>query len=111
MESEDELEHYAFFAERLVGQSGRNAGEASVLAYARAHSCAVIIDDGAGRRAGLDAGVEVRGTLGLLTDAIRGGRLTLEMVSHVADDLLATEYRLPFRAGGFAEWTRANGLG
>lgn len=111
VESPEELEQYAFFAERLVGQNGRNAGEASVLAYARAHSCTAIIDDGAGRKAGLDAGVEVRGTLGLLIDAIHGGKLTLEMVSRVADDLLVTEYRLPFRAGGFADWARANGLG
>lgn len=106
----EEISVYGNFASRLVGADGRNAGEASVLAYAQVHRMLAVIDDGAGRKAGQSAGVQVRGTLGLLMDAIRSGQLTVEMVSQVADDLLATEYRFPFKVGGFAQWARQQGL-
>lgn len=37
-------------------------------------------------------------------------KLTVPLVSTIADDLLANEYRLPFGSGGFEAWARANGL-
>lgn len=110
LSSLEELGAYGKFSSRLVGADGRNAGEASVLAYAQVHRMIAVIDDGAGRKAGKTAEVQVRGTLGLLMDAIRSGQLTVEMVSQVADDLLATQYRLPFVQGEFAQWARQQGL-
>ncbi|GAA1912513.1 hypothetical protein GCM10009716_22890 [Streptomyces sodiiphilus] len=52
----------------------------------------------------------VRRTLGLLCDAIREGLLTVPSVSAPADDLLASQYRLPFKHGGFAEWCEREGV-
>ncbi|MFV0372598.1 hypothetical protein [Microbacterium sp.] len=56
------------------------------------------------------AGLKCRGTLALLCDAIREKKLTVTMVSGLADDLLAGAYRLPFASGRFAQWADENGL-
>jgi len=56
------------------------------------------------------ANVTFQGTLGLLCQAIRAGHLTVPMVSHVADHLMETAYRLPFGPGGFEQWARENDL-
>jgi len=109
LSSDAELQSFSGFAARLVA-GGRNIGEAAVLAYAETHRATAVIDDGAGRRAALDAGVALQPTLSLLCQAIREGLLTVAMVSNVADHLMETEYRLPFRPGGFAAWAEENGL-
>ncbi|MGP9724508.1 hypothetical protein ACT3SZ_10900 [Corynebacterium sp. AOP40-9SA-29] len=109
MTSPEELKAYGRFAERLVVGS-RNVGEAAVLAYAHVHGAVAVIDDGAGRKAGRDAGVTVQPTLALLCQAIREGLLTVPLVSDLADHLLETEYRLPFAQGGFQRWAEDNGL-
>jgi hypothetical protein len=49
-------------------------------------------------------------TLRLLCEAVRAGHATVELVSGVADHLIETEYRLPFKAGGFAEWAKEHNL-
>lgn len=51
----------------------------------------------------------LRPALALLCDAVRGGLLTVPLVSALADDLLASQYRLPFVPGGFAAWAEQNG--
>lgn len=70
-----------------------------------------MIDDGAGRRAGRDAGIALRPTLSLLCQGIRDDLLTVAMVSDVADHLLETAYRLPFGPGGFERWADEQGIG
>ena len=105
----DELLAYARYAQRLVGDDGRNTGECGVLALAEARGLIAIIDDQAGVKAGTAAGVSVRRTLGLLCDAIVEGRITVEMASALADSLLETDYRLPVPPGGFARWARESG--
>lgn len=107
--SDDEIREFAAFASLLVA-GDRNRGEAGVLAYAKANNALAVIDDGPGRRAARENGVECRGTLGLLCDALRDGHLTISLVSTVADHLIESEYRLPFKAGGFERWARDNGL-
>ncbi|WP_448061214.1 nucleotide-binding protein [Cellulomonas hominis] len=109
LESSTELIAYAQFAENLVAD-GRNQGETAVLAYASVHGAVAVIDDGAGRSAAQRAGVALKGTLGLLCDAIRLGELTVAVVAQLADHLLETEYRLPFASGGSAEWAMKNDL-
>jgi predicted nucleic acid-binding protein len=88
----------------------RNVGEADVLALAKAIPAIAVVDDGAARKAGRDNGVEIRPTLALLCDAVRLDLLTIKLVGALADDLLATQYRLPFRPGGFAEWASETGM-
>lgn len=106
-----ELRAFGVFAERLV-RGERNVGEAAVLALTSTTPGAVaVIDDGAGRRAARDRGVALRPTLSLLCEAIRGGHLTLSLVGDLVDDLLRTDYRLPFGPGEFADWAREHGCG
>jgi predicted nucleic acid-binding protein len=104
-----EIEAFAKFSRRLVSRQ-RNVGEAAVLALAETMPAIAVIDDGAGRRAAEDHGVQLRPTLALLCEAIRSELLTVALVSALADDLLVSEYRLPFDRGGFARWAGENGL-
>lgn len=69
-----------------------------------------MIDDGAGRRAAKKHGIENKPTLRLLCEAIRSGLLTVPLVSALADDLIISNYRLPFVLGGFESWAQENGL-
>lgn len=105
----EELQAFALFSGRLV-VGRRNVGEAAVLAYAKVHGAIAVIDDGPGRKAARDAGIELRPTLALLCAAVREGLLTAKMISNLADHLLETEYRLPFQPGGFERWANDNGL-
>jgi predicted nucleic acid-binding protein len=109
LNGDDEIVEFAKFAELLV-RGSRNRGEAGVLALAATTGGVAIIDDSAGRRAAERCEIRLQGTLGLLCDAIRGGLLTVPLVSALADDLLASEYRLPFGPGDFAKWAVENGL-
>lgn len=107
----EHVSSFTQFAKALVGPDGRNLGECGVLALAQNLDSAVaVIDDRAARKAADEAGLQVRGTVGLLCDAIHAKILTVPMVSAVADDLLATDYRMPFKAGDFAKWAAENGL-
>lgn len=107
--SEEELREFAHFASLLVA-GDRHCGEAGALAYAKANNATAIIDDGPGRKAAKESGIHYRGTLGLLCDAIRDGHLTVELVSTIADHLIESEYRLPFKSGEFVQWAREHGL-
>ncbi len=109
LETNSEIEWFAQFSQFLV-VGERNLGEAGVLAYAKANGFVAVIDDGPGRKAAQRFGVQCRGTLSLLCEALRSANLTLPLVSQVADDLLAGDYRLPFKPGGFQEWAVQNGL-
>lgn len=104
-----ELAAFGKYSARLVSR-GRNVGEAAVLALAETMPGVAVVDDGPGRRAAEDNGVGLRPTLALLCEAIRGELLTVALVSALADDLLASAYRLPFASGGFARWAEENGL-
>jgi predicted nucleic acid-binding protein len=95
----EELRSYGRFESRLVSGQ-RNRGEAAVLALAETLPAVAVIDDGAGRRAASDFGVQLRPTLKLVCEAIRSGLLTIELASALVDDLLETEYRLPLPPGG-----------
>ena len=109
LHTDDDLLHFAHFSSLLV-KGSRNLGEAAVLALAKSMSATAVIDDRAARKAARDTGVELRPTLALLCEAIRLDLLTVKLVAALADDLLATEYRLPFSPGGFEAWATANGL-
>lgn len=111
LEDPEHVRSFTNFEKALVGPDGRNLGECGVLALAQNLDSAVaVVDDRTARKAANDANVEVRGTIGLLCDAIRAEILTVQLVSAVADDLLATDYRMPFKPGGFAKWAAENGL-
>lgn len=104
-----ELAAFAKFSSLLV-RGSRNIGEAGVLALAETLGAIAVVDDGAARRAADDHHVQKKPTLALLCDAIRAGLLTVDLVSALADDLLATDYRLPFKPGQFEQWARDVGM-
>ncbi|QWT22820.1 hypothetical protein KPL76_08390 [Subtercola sp. PAMC28395] len=94
----------------LVGADGvTNVGECGVLALSETLPGTAIIDDGAARRAGASQGVDLRGTVGLLLDAVRNHGLSRDTAGAVADDILASDYRYPFEAGRFIGWAVENG--
>ncbi|SFD27567.1 hypothetical protein [Streptomyces aidingensis] len=110
LETPAQLAAFVRYERRLVGPDGRNLGECGVLALAESRPGAVaVLDDRVAVQAARGR-VTVRRTLGLLCDAIRAGLLTVPLVSAMADDLLRTEYRLPFPPGGFAAWCAREGL-
>jgi predicted nucleic acid-binding protein len=108
LDSAEEIREFARFSALLV-KGDRNVGEAGALALAACLGGTVVIDDGAGRKAAEDHGVPLKPTLALLCEAIRGGLLTVQLVSALADDLLTDKYRLPFGPGDFARWARDQG--
>ncbi|WOI58827.1 hypothetical protein [Streptomyces fradiae] len=111
LETPEQLAAFVHYESRLVGPDRRNIGECGVLALAETLPDAVaVVDDRVAVAAARGRPVTVRRTLGLLCDAIRGGLLTVPLVSALADDLLQGYYRLPFKQGGFAEWSTREGL-
>lgn len=110
VESTAELRAFGRFSRRLVGADGRNLGECGVLALAQVHSGVAILDDRAARTVAGEFGVRLRGSVGLLLELVQDGEVSPDLASQVADDLLRSEYRLPFEEGGFIAWARANNL-
>ncbi|MFB9313589.1 nucleotide-binding protein [Nocardioides plantarum] len=100
---------FARYAHRLVAD-GQNEGECGVLAMGATLGCEMVIDDSTPRGIAEEEGLRVTATVPILCDAIRAKQLTLPMVEHVADELLANEYYLPFGPGGFRRHVLEHGL-
>lgn len=107
LRTDEEIVAFAEFSELLVRRD-RNRGEAGVLALAATAGAVAVIDDGAARRAADARTVAYRPTLALLCEAIRLELLTVRLVSALADDLIAGQYRLPFGPGRFEKWASEN---
>ena len=105
---DSELIKFAEFAGRLVHKE-HNVGDAAVLALAATMPATAVIDDGTAYRIGQRAGVTCTRTLALLCEAMHSGLVSLDFVGRIADDLIATDYRLPFGPGGFKNRAIANG--
>lgn len=99
---------HARYASRMASGT-KNLGECGVLALAEVRGHTAVVDDRVAREAGHEHGVQVTGTLPLMCDAIRQGLLTVPLVSKIADDLLATDYRLPVQPGFFESWAQEQG--
>lgn len=110
LSSDDEVAAYIRFQEGLVS-GDRNRGEAGVIALAHTIGGTAVIDDRAGRKTAERGGIPLTGTLGLLLAAIRADPplLTVSLVSHLVDDLIAGQYRLKIPPGGFEAWAKEQG--
>ena len=107
----DFLTAFAGYEERLVPRgSDENRGECGVLALGKVRGYEVVIDDGTARAVAEADGMEPLATLPLLCRAIRAEELTVVMVEHLADELIAGDYFLPFGAGQFRRWALESGL-
>ena len=109
LRTEEELLAFGKFASQLV-YGERNVGETAVLAIAATMPAQAVLDDSVAHKVAHKAGLSCKRTLALLCEAVRDGLLTAELVSHIADDLIETEYRLPFAPSEFIPWAVAEGL-
>ena len=94
---------YARFA-RLLVLGDRNLGDAAVLALAQTLPARAVIDDWDACDIAKKEGVDFIRTLNLLAEAVHDELLTIDFVSEIADELMQTEYRLPFGPGEFRAW-------
>ena len=109
LRSEEELSAFAKFAAQLVS-GDRNVGETAVLAIAATMPAQAVLDDSVAHKVAQKAGLHRKRTLALLCEAVHDGLLTAELASHITDDLIETEYRLPFAPGEFIPWAIAESL-
>ena len=109
LRSEEELSAFGKFAAQLVSGE-RNVGETAVLAIAATMPAQAVLDDSVAHKVAQKAGLSCKRTLALLCDAVRDGLLTAELVSHIVDDLIETEYLLPFAPGEFIPWVISQDL-
>ena len=105
-----ELVAFARYKTELGGGVDQNNGEASVLAWASVHGGTALIDERAGTRAARRDNIEVHGTLWLVTNAIRSGKLSDSEAIKIIDQLAATNMTLPTDGRDFLAWARAEGL-
>lgn len=94
----------------IVAGKQANHGEATVLAWADVHGAVAVIDDAAARRAGLQAGLPVWGSLRVIAEALRDGSTTEYAATALVDAMMATGMRYPFQAGQFVVWAKQKGL-
>ena len=109
LESVPELECFAKWVDR-IGAGERNLGEASVFAVAELCHGTAITDDQPATRVARRFGIEVHGTVWLLTRACKAGKLTVAAAGNLVDMLRATGMRLPCTGPEFDSWARHHGL-
>jgi predicted nucleic acid-binding protein len=106
----DELDELYLFGQYLnrLGNFERNAGEASVLAWAEAHSAAAYVDDQVACNVGRSRGVRVHRTLQLVISAFRNGALSESKAQALVKSLADTDARFPAEArDSLFEWARS----
>jgi predicted nucleic acid-binding protein len=93
----DELRELVLFTKYInrLGNITRNMGEATVLAWAEAHSGIAYLDDREACRAGRSAGVTVHRTLQLIVAAFRATQLTESEAQQLVCSLASAEARFP----------------
>lgn len=106
----EEVVAFAHYKAELGGGTERNNGEAAALAWTGVHGGIAIIDERAGTRAARRDNIEVHGTLWLITNAIRSGKLPEDQAVNMIDRLAATEMALPTDGAGFLAWAYEEGL-
>lgn len=105
-----EVVAFARYKAELGGGVEHNNGEAAVLAWASVHGGTAIIDERAGTRAARRDLVEVHGTMWLITNALRDGKLTRSAATRMVDQLAATDMALPTDGAGLVAWAYEEGL-
>lgn len=105
----DDLEVLYLFGQYMnqLGNLARNAGEASVLAWAEVNSAAVYVDDQVACNVGRQRGVRVHRTLHLVINAYRSDLLTEAAAQDLIGSLADADARFPAAARkDLFEWAR-----
>jgi predicted nucleic acid-binding protein len=105
----EELRTFAIWAER-IGSGERDQGEASVFAVADLLSATAITDDREAVRVARTYGLNVHGTIWVLSGACRDGKLSEPAAGNMFDALRATGLRLPCTGAEFPSYARQHGL-
>jgi predicted nucleic acid-binding protein len=90
----DELYLFGQYMNRL-GNLERNAGEASVLAWAEAHGAAAYVDDQVACNVGRSRGVRVHRTLHLIVGAVRAALMSEQQAQALVNSLVDSDARFP----------------
>lgn len=97
--------------EARLAAGGRNRGECAVLALAGVRGWTAVIDDAEARKIAREDSIRYTTTARLLCQAIKSKQMTASSCAAIADDLVRTDYRLPFRSGlEFLEWAVRQGI-
>jgi predicted nucleic acid-binding protein len=105
LDSLDEIRCFTRWVKRL-GSGERDLGEASVFAAAELRSATAVTDDPAAVRVARNYGLDVHGTIWLLANACRDGKLTEPAAGNLVDALRTTELRLPCTGAEFPGYAR-----
>lgn len=81
----NEIVAFARYKAELGGGVERNNGEAAVLAWASVHGGTAVIDERAGTRAARRDHIDVHGTLWLVANAVRSGKLSEQNAIRMVD--------------------------
>ncbi|WP_051724170.1 hypothetical protein [Micromonospora chokoriensis] len=95
---------------RRIGAGRRDLGEATVFAAAEMHGGTAVTDDRTATKVGRTYGLKVHGTIWLLADRCRSGRLTEVNAGAIVDALRQTKHRLPCTGAEFPSYARKAGL-
>jgi hypothetical protein len=95
---------------RRIGRSGRNLGEASVLAWCKAHDATAVLDDETGVKLAKREGIAYLRSLGLIADAMRQGLLSELGATTVVDLLADSEAYFPCTGSEFVVWCQENDI-
>ncbi|MBR7826548.1 hypothetical protein KDK95_09555 [Actinospica sp. MGRD01-02] len=94
----------------LVGAERHDFGEASTFAFAELHGGTSVIDDRQATNVGRREGLEVHGSLWLITAFCNSAKLTEHAAMRLVDDLRRVGARLPCTGSEFPAWARKQGL-
>jgi len=101
---------FAEYAMRLGTGSKKHVGEATVLACCELTDATAIVDEHVGRQYGQERGVEVHGTLWLVSNGVRRGILPMKRATRLVDELRESGMFLPCNGDEFEPWATASGL-
>lgn len=106
----DVLYVFSAYMDKL-GHRQRNAGEASVLAWAEVHDATAYVDDQVACNVGRQQNVAIRRTLDLIVSAYKCDAFTEHQAQGLVTNLVQEDARLPQEArDDLFGWARAKGL-
>jgi predicted nucleic acid-binding protein len=106
-----EIRYLAEFSRRLVDRKNRNLGEASALAWAKAHGAVIFSDDQTAIVLAREQGMHTLRTLVLIVDGVRRGLLGQNQAGLLVDELIGGGARFPCKGGSaFLQWANCEGL-
>lgn len=108
----DELTEIQLFAKwsRLIGTTDRDHGEASIFAVSELLDGIALTDDQKATRVARASGLDVHGTIWLLAQLCREGKILEAGAGNLIDMLRDSGMRLPCSGSQFGSWATAHGL-